>query len=231
MAKIDTYFNPAIELEVTKKYEMALVNLETYYTFPNINKTNNIFRYSDDDGANWIDIHIPTGCYNITDLDTVIKQQMKHNGHYDETNNIYPVHIFANENRLNSVMTIQDRYQIDFTSKNSLCNVLGFHHKIYLSGQHFSEDPVNILSVNSIFVTLYIISNSYLNGIKSKVIYSFFPSVPPGYKILENPRNLVYLPISLHTIQSMTCELTDQDGKTLDLRGEILTIRFHIREI
>ena len=128
-------------------------------------------------------------------------------------------------------MTIQNGYQVDFTLENSLCNVLGFHHQMYSSGQHFSEDPVNMLFVNSIFVTSDIISESYLNGIKSKVIYSFFPSAPPGHKILENPRNLVYLPIALDTIQSMSCELIDQNGKKLDLRGETLTIRFHIREI
>ena len=33
--KIKTTFNPPLELDRTQKYEMALVNLETYYAFPN----------------------------------------------------------------------------------------------------------------------------------------------------------------------------------------------------
>jgi len=44
--KIKTTFNPSIELGRTRKYEMALVNLETYYSFPNLSGENNVFRYS-----------------------------------------------------------------------------------------------------------------------------------------------------------------------------------------
>src|ERR1043165_3549081 len=44
-SKIRTRYNPLIELDANKKYEMALVNLESYYSFPNIDATNNNFRY------------------------------------------------------------------------------------------------------------------------------------------------------------------------------------------
>ena len=40
--KIKTTFNPPIELDRTRKYEMALGNLETYYSFPNLSDENNI---------------------------------------------------------------------------------------------------------------------------------------------------------------------------------------------
>jgi len=44
--KIKTTFYPPVVLNKTRKYEMALVNLETYYSFPNIDSSNNVFRYS-----------------------------------------------------------------------------------------------------------------------------------------------------------------------------------------
>jgi len=44
--KIKTIFNPPLELDRTRKYEIALVNLETFNAFPNIDSSNNIFRYS-----------------------------------------------------------------------------------------------------------------------------------------------------------------------------------------
>jgi len=44
--KIKTTFNPPRELDQTRKYEMALVNLETCYLFPNLSDENNVFRYS-----------------------------------------------------------------------------------------------------------------------------------------------------------------------------------------
>ena len=53
----------------------------------------------------------------------------------------------------------------------------------------------------------------------------------PGYKIIENPHNLLYLPITANTIHSITIWQTDQNGDELDLRGENLSMRFYLREI
>ena len=76
-----------------------------------------------------------------------------------------------------------------------------------------------------------IIGRSYVNGKTQNTIYSFFPNVFPGYKIVENPRNLVFLPVILDKIHKMETIVTDQTGKQLNLRGENLTIRYHLREI
>jgi len=38
---------------IFKRYEIALVNLETYYSFPNITPDNNNFSYSPDAGGIW----------------------------------------------------------------------------------------------------------------------------------------------------------------------------------
>ena len=87
---------------------------------------------------------------------------------------------------------------------------------------------VNILTINSILVNIDIISGSYVNGSTQPTIYSFLPNVYPGYKIIENPHNLLYLPITADTI---TIWLTDQNGDELNLRKENLSMRFHLREI
>ena len=38
-----TWFKPPIQLDKKKDYKIALMNLETYYSFPNIDKYNNCF--------------------------------------------------------------------------------------------------------------------------------------------------------------------------------------------
>ena len=76
---------------------------------------------------------------------------------------------------------------------------------------------VNILTINSILVNIDIISGSYVNGSIQPTIYSFFPNVYPGYKIIENPQNLLYLSITSDTIHSITIWLTDQNGNELNL--------------
>ena len=124
---------------------------------------------------------------------------------------------------------LENNYYVDFRPDHSICSLSGFNHAEFTSDYQESENPVNILSVNSVLVNIDIISGSYLNGQRNP--YIFFPAVSPGYKIIETPANLVYLPITLDAICSIETSLTVQNGQQLNLRGENVTIRFHVREI
>ena len=229
-SSFNTLFNPKIELDRNKVYEIALVNLETYYSFPNIDDTNNVFVYSHDQGVTWTKIKIPTGSYEIDDLNNTIRFEMEKQGHYDEVNNDYYINISTNSNTLKSILIIEPGYQVDFNQPNNLSKVLGFTGTKYVEGFHESENVVNILSINSILVNIDIIGGSYVNGTTKNTIYSFFPKVSPGYKIIESPVNLVYLPLLIDTIGNLNLSITDQDDNLLNLRNEKFTVRFHIRE-
>ena len=86
------------------------------------------------------------------------------------------------------------------------------------------------MSVNSILVHCKIIHSSYMPDVQASVVYNFFPNAAPGQKILEARSNLIYLPVTVDVILNLSVWLPDQHGKSLDLRGEELTIRFHLRE-
>ena len=227
----DTLFNPNITLDRNKRYEIALVNLETYYSFPNIDSSNNVLNYSKDSGATWKTITIPEGSYEITDINIAVQTAMKLNGDWDSANSKYYITIGANLNTLKSTLEITNTtYRVDFNVASSISSVLGFNKQVYSASYQESENVVNILSINSILVNIDIISGSFLKGTRAPVIYSFFPSVSPGYKIIENPVNLVYLPVELKQIHRLRTSITDQDGKLLNLRNETLIIRFHLRQ-
>ena len=99
-------------------------------------------------------------------------------------------------------------------------------------GYNESPNIVNIIQVSSILINLDIISGSYVNGSASPTIYSFYPNVSPGYKIVERPSpSLVFYPVSRNEINSMRVWLTDQDNESIDLRGEQKTVRICIREV
>ena len=225
--RFTTMFNPPIQLEKDIQYEIALINLETYYSFPNVDASNNYFRYSPDAGVTWFEIYIPEGSYDISDIDDTVQQKMRQNGHYDSTN----ITISANSNTLKSILILENDYQVDFRQLNSISKLLGFDNDIYTLDFQESENVANILSINSLLVNLDIIAGSYVNSSAQNTIYSFFPNVSPGYKIVESPRNLIYLPVILDTIYSMEVSITDQDDNQLNLRGETITMRFHIRKV
>ena len=82
-SRIRPRFNPLIQLDRNKKYEMSLVNLEKYYYFPNIDASNNNLRYSPDNGVTWFNLKIPEGCYEITDMNKYVQRVMKDAMHYD----------------------------------------------------------------------------------------------------------------------------------------------------
>ena len=94
-------------------------------------------------------------------------------------------------------MIVKNKYDIHFRRYKFINNsLLGFHSKLYTSGFNEAENMVNILTINSVLVNIHIISGSYGNGSTQPTTYAFFPNVSPGYKIIENLYNLLYLSIT-----------------------------------
>ena len=225
-SSIRTTFSPPLTFPRDCHYEMAVCSLETYYSFPNIDESNNTLRVSLDKGVKWNIIKIPVGCYEIKAINEEVKRQViKAGGKKGD------VVITPNLNTLQCILILKnDNIIVDFNVDNSLRSVLGFSaRKFSGAGRFESENVVNIMKVNSILVHCDIIGGLRLNGEERAIIYSFFPNVGPGEKIVTRSKNLIYLPITLGVIFHMTCWLTDQDNNLLNLRGEEITITFHIK--
>ena len=186
-------------------------------------------KISIDKGVTWKLISIPIGCYEISAINRTLQRLI---AAAEVGGKSEMICLSPNTNTLKCILDIKDENcQIDFAVKDQsgLRTVLGFDAKIYKHGRHESEHLVDIMSVNSILVNCDIIGAARLNGVEAPVIYNFFPNVAPGDKIVETPMNLTYVPITLNIISRMTCWLTDQDGNELDLRGEKLTISYHLK--
>lgn len=219
-SELKTKMTPPLILNKSKNYEIALLNLETYYSFPNVTKYNNQLSYSTDKGETWNSIVIPEGCYELNAINRFVKDQL------DDENFIT---IVPNVNTLKSILKLGENIQVDFTHKNSINKLLGFNSQVYSKTYQESENIVNIMHISSIFVNCSIVQGERVNGELKPVIFSFFPNVSPGYKIIINPKNLIYIPVTLKKINDITVILTDQDGNPLNLRGEGLVIRLHLR--
>ena len=184
-SSFNTRLNPTLQLDKDKEYEIALVNLETYYSFPNIDETNNVFIYSPDNGKSWVKIKSPEGSYEIDDINNTIQHEMEKKGHHDPINEDYYIDISANSNTLKSVLILEKDYQGHFNHQNSLAKVLGFTGTKYIKGFQESENVVNILSINSILVNIDIISGSYVNGTTKTLSIPFFRKSAPDIRLLN----------------------------------------------
>ena len=239
-----TEIQPPLEMG-GDRWAVGLLSLETYNSIPNITHKNNVFRFvkflsSDpreltnklniliaetDSGATWKEITLAVGSYEISQINSEIQRLIQLDGDSG-------IEITINYYTLKSVVNITpSTCQVDFTVDNSLASTLGFDAVTLNPRYNISPNIVKILTVNSILVNCNIVGNSYLNSKQFPVLYSFFPNVKPGYKVVQDPINVVYLPINGDQIQNIRIWLTDQDGHALDFRGETITCRLSFKQI
>jgi len=220
-----TIFSPALYLDPKKQFEIALVDLETFYSIPNITQSNRLLEYTK--GNEKHRIHFPIGSYEITDIDKYIQRELKLRNHVDSG-----IKLSVNSATLRAAFHIENpEYKIDM-SESTIRTLLGFRPRVLRESYNEGDIVVNILRVNSILVKCSIIGGSYRNGTASNVLYDFFPNCSPGEKIIQTPHNLVYLPVtSSGLVGQIEIKLVDQDENSIDLRGEVVTLRLHLRSM
>lgn len=211
-------FNPPIILDPNVEYVMGLTTFETFNSIPNVTKSNNQLKFED------MLITVDEGSYELADLNTFINSKLTSKDHK-------PIKLTANNNTLKTKLKTSGK--IDFNVQNSIAPLLGFHKTQEIARNSNVESPntTNILKVNSLLIECNITSGNYNNGQPSHVIHQFFPSVPPGYKIIESPDHVIYLPINVNTLTNITLKIVDQDGDLVNFRGEAVTIALHLKSV
>lgn len=209
------YF-PPIELIKHLDYVCGLVDFQTYNSIPNVDDTNNLLHIGD------IIITLPTGSYEINDIYKYIVQILT------EQQKEYDFILMVNNNTLQCVMAAN--VPIFLNKERTIGALLGFSSKKLMPKvKHKSDKRVNISKVNAIRIECNIITGSYVNNKSVHTIHEFAPSVQPGYKIIEVPRNVIYLPVSVKQITSVTLKIVDQDDNLVNFRDELITVRLHLK--
>lgn len=206
------YFPP---IDLLGDYVCGLVDFQSYNSIPNIDYSNKLFHIGDKV------VEIPTGSYEVEDINTFLQQQLGGK----------KVTLKANINTLNC--EIQAAEKIHFDRERSVGTLLGYNktRSALAPGViHLSDTPVNIMAVNIIRIECNIVSSSYLNSKPSHTLHEFALDVGPGYKIVEVPKNVIYLPVNVKQISSITLRLIDQDDNLINFRGETITIRLHLKQ-
>lgn len=215
---------PTIHLDSHLDYFLALVSLDFYYCVPNITDDNNQFKYSLDNGQTWSVIKIDKGYYLLKDLYNEIIELLNLN--------YIPFTITSCKSRVSTIIKFQDpNFQIDFKSKGTFGDLLGFKHILNpKEGNIFESNyPIRILPINQIFITCDVVEQSIVNNKHETFIYNFFPNCLPGDKLIEKPNNLIFHKIIKRSIHQIHFKLVDENGKLIDLNKETVTINLLIK--
>lgn len=213
-------FFPAVELDKSFSYEIGLLAFESYNSIPNIDSSNNKFYYENSGKY----IEIPEGTYEVASISSYLQSRILL---VDPT---YVIDLQTNNNTLKT--SLKCNFPIDLTPNDSVGKLLGFASKKLQANEELtSMEVVDIFKVNSVLVECNIATGSYINGRAAHAIFQFFPSVGAGFKLVEEPSPVIYLPVTTHTITNITLRVIDQQGRLVNFRGERITIRLHLRRV
>lgn len=167
-------------------------------------------------------VELPTGAY---ELDQIAKYLHKH---LEE----HKVKLILNANKNTHKCEMYCSEDVDFSMPNSIGLLLGFQPKRYTANEwHESETVAQIFHVNIIRVECDIIRGSYINDEPAHTIHEFSLKVPPGYKIIEVPNNVIYFPVTVKSISSVNIVCVDQENQPINFQGETITVRIHIKKL
>lgn len=229
--RLNCSFFPEIELDPHAEYYCALLELTTYHSIANINEKNSLLWYKRSAvgpaenivGAPLIEqFLIPAGAYEAAEILNLIKSQFASKG----LNFEYKI----DQNTLKA--SVKCEVEIDRSSK-IFTEVFGFKLSENLKPGvwHHASGIIKIFSQDVIRVKCNIVSGSFKEGKPSHVIHEFATNkVDVGYKIIEQPKNLIYLPVNTRRINYIELSLVDQYNDPIDFRGENITCRIHIKK-
>lgn len=207
-------FFPPIDLS-HGEWSIGLIDFTTYNSIPNVEENiNNKIHLKN------MTLGLATGSYEIEDINRLCQEKVKKTMVFK---------IRANNNTLKAeVYTSED---VDFTDKSSIGPLLGFNRKLTAADKWYESDsPVDIIKVNVVRIGCNIARGSYDNGVESHIIHEFYPTVEPGFKIVEQPNNVIYLPVNVKQLDNITLTITDQEGRLVNFRGETITARLHLKQ-
>lgn len=230
-SQLHANFHPEIDLDERYNYSCCLLDFYTYNSIPNVHEGNNKLYYdkslqpepenfTDDNLSLFEKIIIPVGSYEVAEILDYIQTALSKKG----------IDFVASTSKNTMKCKIESDANIDFRRNDCIGSVLGFSKRIlYKNEIQRSDHVVNIQNINSIRLDCDLTTGSFHNGRSTHTIYEFSPSVDPGYKINEQPKHLIYLPLVKRRINEVNISVVDQKGRLVDFRGEEITCRIHIK--
>ena len=217
-----------------KQFKIAVTFLSAYNGIFNVRSGNNKFYFTKSitDDNHYIMKIIPPGAYEIESLNYEIKRIIINDGHFTE--DTYPFVIKPNFSTLRSIIEISNEESaISFKASDSIGSLLGFNKKTLYDEYNLSDNPVDILSFDNIFIETDIAQGMIFNGRRSGTIHNFTMDVDPGYKYIEKFRGGIswYMLKTTDFISSINFKLKNENNELVSFNGQSVTFRLSIKEV
>ena len=136
-----------------KQFKIAITFLSAYNGIFNVTNEKNKFYFTKSitDDNHYTMISIPPGAYEIESLDDEIKRIVINDEHFSDEN--YPFKIRPNFSTLGSIIEISNEESaISFKPSDCIGSLLGFNKRAIYEEYSLSDNIVDILSFDKIFI-------------------------------------------------------------------------------
>ena len=217
-----------------KQFKIGVTFLSGYNGIFIVSNSNNKLHFkktiTDEDG--FIQITLPPGAYEMESLNDEIKRIIIDEEHYTEANS--PFKIEPNFSTLGSIIGISPQGPlISFMFDDSKKDLLGFHAITLYEEYNLSTSPLDILSIDSIFLECDIAQRLIFKAGKSNIIHNWTMTFDPGYKYVEKFSGGIswYMMQSKDIISSICFKLKNENNQLRSFNGQSVTFRLLIKEI
>ena len=183
---------------------------------------------TDKDG--FVQTTIPPGVYKLEALDKELKRIIIVEYHFTEAN--YPFKIKPNFSILGSVNEISPQGPIiSFMFDDSMRDFLRLNARTLYERYKLSTNPVDIISINKIFIETDIAKGTIFEGKRSGIIMNFMMSVSPGYKYVCRFEGGIqwYRMEPKDVISSISSNLKNEKNEWVSFTGQSISCRQSIK--
>ena len=213
------------------KWKIGLVRASCWYSWANVDQvsfSNGLIQYNN--GVADKQFTIPTGTYNVNDLNAVIQANINALGDVGTNIGIVP-----NFNTGKITVTIAGGFNLDLSVSNFFL-LLGFD-----ASQVVAPIVVNTIGnnladitrgVDNLLIRSSLVTNSYIGSNNGDGLYAFQPDKPPHSSIDILPPQITYVDINeQNRIDRVRMFITDQLERPIDFRGETTTYLIHLIKV
>ena len=217
-----------------KEYKIAVTFLTGYNVIFNVTNSNNKFYFikpiTDKDG--YTQITLPPGANELENLNNEVKRLIIDAGHYTEAN--YPFTIKPKFSTLGPIIEISTQGPvITFVPDESIRDLVGFNKTTIIEEFNLSQNSVDILSFDNIFIECDIARGMIYQGKQSIIIHNWTMTKNLGFKCVERFAGGIiwYMMETKDTISGFYFKLKNENNQLVSFHGQSISFRLSIKKI
>lgn len=171
-------------------------------------------------------IELTTGTHTLEEIAKDLEKKFKANDHN--------IKIWFDESTMKYNIEPNSNIEINFRDYKDVGAIFGFEPRIIQYGRGTEADHRmgKFKDVSRIRVDCDLVFGSFYDGVCTHTIHDFYPDKITNYKLTEQPKHLIYLPVVKRIIKSINVTIADQNGNPINFAtGTRINCRFNIKKL